>query len=61
MATASLLVFLHLNDLWLKEDQRKSNEDYLVDLAKRVSSSKGDESRDNFLHEIASWLNQHIV
>ena len=60
-ATASLLVFLHINDLWLREGITESNENYLVDLARRVSSSIGNESQSSFLKEITFWLDQHIV
>ena len=40
MATASLLVFLYINNYWLQGD-KKSNEDYLVNLALRVAGSNG--------------------
>jgi len=60
-ATAALLVFLYINDLWLREGKGENNQNYFVELAKRVSRSAGDESREEFLDEIASWLKQHIV
>lgn len=60
MATATLLTFLFINNLWLKEDDRKI-EDYLVTLAKRVANSKGSEKKSEFLFEIELWLVQNIV
>jgi len=59
MATASLLVFLHINDYSLKGDQ-KEIEDYLVDLALRVASSKGSADKELFLGELETWLENHF-
>lgn len=42
-ATATLLVFLFINKFWI--DNEKEIEDYLVDLARRVATSKGAEDR----------------
>ncbi len=58
-ATATLLVFLFINNYWIV-DAKKEVEDYLVNLATRVSASKGSEHRDAFLSEIENWLNDHI-
>ncbi len=58
-ATATLLVFLFINNFWLvKPDQ--AAEDYLVSLAKRIAESKGSENREEFLSEIKRWLEQNI-
>lgn len=58
-ATATLLVFLSINNYLLQGD-KKEIDDYLVTLAARVSASKGSENRDEFLREIEDWLNEHI-
>jgi len=60
-ATATLLVFLYINDFWLRSDKKDEIEDYLVGLAESVSNSKGDERRKEFLKEIANWLNEHMT
>lgn len=59
-ATAAMLVFLMINNLQLEGDEQQI-EDYLVELAKRVASSKGTAEKDMFLKEIAEWLRAHIV
>ncbi|MEK7505227.1 MAG: type II toxin-antitoxin system death-on-curing family toxin [Patescibacteria group bacterium] len=60
-ATATLLVFLYINDFWLRESEKENNENYLVDLAKRLASSKGDEMQSQFLSEIINWVDKHTV
>ncbi len=57
-ATASLIVFLAINDSPLV-GSKKEIEDYFVGLATKVASSKGSDEKDAFLEEIASWLIQH--
>ncbi len=59
IATASLLIFLFINDFWLEGD-RKSVEDYLVNLAQNVANTKGDEGKDTILKNLENWLKQHI-
>lgn len=59
-ATATLLVFLMINDLRLRGGQGEV-EDYLVELAKRVASSKGTIEKDMFLKEIEEWLQEHVA
>lgn len=59
-ATAALLVFLYVNDLWI-DNSKKEVEDYLVDLAQRVASSEGNKYMHNFLNEIERWLDKHII
>ena len=58
-ATASFLVFLFINNFWLRGPQEEI-EDYLVNLAKRVATSEGANKKDLFLLEIEGWLNKHI-
>lgn len=58
-ATAALLVFLHINNFWIQGNQ-KENEDFLVNLAKRVADSKGNESKNRFLSEITSFLKEQM-
>ena len=60
-ATATLLVFMYINDLWLRESEKNENENYLVELAKRVSSSQGDREKKEFLAEIANWLKDRMA
>ena len=60
-ATATLLVFMYINGLWLRKSEKDENENYLVELAKRVSSSWGDEEKNKFLVEIADWLKNKMV
>lgn len=60
IATVSLLVFLFINDYWLKGGQLE-NEDYLVSLAGRVAGTKGNENKDQVLKELENWLNKHLV
>ncbi|OGY96912.1 MAG: hypothetical protein A2122_01430 [Candidatus Liptonbacteria bacterium GWB1_49_6] len=57
-ATATLLVFLFINNFWI--DNEEETEDYLVTLAKRVADSKGSERRGEFLSEIELWLDTHM-
>ncbi len=59
-ATATLLVFLYINNFWIN-DSKKEVEDYLVNLAQRVASSEGNKDMTNFLIEIERWLNKHII
>lgn len=58
-ATATLLVFLFINNFWIK-GANEQVEDYLVNLARKVSASKGAAGKDIFLAEIESWLSEHI-
>ncbi|MCR4275496.1 MAG: type II toxin-antitoxin system death-on-curing family toxin [Candidatus Wolfebacteria bacterium] len=58
-ATASLLIFLFINNLWLRGPQEEI-EDYLVNLARRVAESKGADNKDLFLLEIEEWLSKYI-
>lgn len=64
-ATATLLVFLYINNIWTKNvfegNKKKEIEDYLVTLAKRVASSIGTEEKEKFLKEIEMWLEAHTV
>lgn len=60
LATASLLVFLFINDYWIAGD-RKEVEDYLVDLAQRVASTLGNELKDQIMQELVSWLKIHVI
>ena len=63
-ATATLLVFLFINNFWIGRPRHEPNQvvdDYLVNLAQRVATSKGSEGRDEFLSEIEGWLTKHIV
>lgn len=57
-ATASMMVFLSINDYLLQGD-KKVIEDYLVELAARVARSNGSEGKDLFLNEIEEWLESH--
>ena len=59
-ATATLLVFIFVNNFWIKGEQHKV-EDYFVALAQRVARSEGSGERDTFLNEIENWLSDHIV
>ena len=59
-ATATLFVFLYINDLWLVSAEKKV-EDYLVELAKRVAKSEGAGEKEKFLREIETWLAQNMV
>jgi len=54
-ATATLLVFLYINNFWISGDLR-GNEDFLVSLAKRVANSKGEENKDGFMRELKNFL-----
>lgn len=60
IATATLLVFLHVNEHWLSGDKRET-EDYLVALAKNVAASAGSEKKDYFLAELRNWLKAHVI
>ena len=59
IATASLLVFLFINDHWLIGPRNKI-EDYLVNTAIKVAIS---ESRDKnlILVGLEKWLDEHVV
>lgn len=59
IATASLLVFLFMNDYWLIGIQ-KENEDYLVNLAQKVAGTIGDKDRDLILKDLEDWLDTHL-
>ncbi len=59
-ATASLLVFLYINNRWLRGDNQ-AVENYLVDLARRVASSEGNSLREELLLEIERWLEGHMA
>ncbi len=58
-ATVTLLVFLHINNSWLRGKTKKM-EDYLVELARRVANSKGSAEMEDFLSEIEYWLTNHL-
>jgi death-on-curing family protein len=60
IATATLLVFLYINDRKL-DDSDKKIEDYLVNLAKRVADSLGNSKKEEFLQEIEVWLEEHLT
>ncbi|MBI3589629.1 MAG: type II toxin-antitoxin system death-on-curing family toxin [Candidatus Liptonbacteria bacterium] len=63
-ATASLLVFLFINNFWLgvpDNEFERDIDDYLVNLAQKVARSEGSSGRDKFLAEIETWLSEHIV
>jgi death-on-curing protein len=57
-ATATLLVFLYINNFWIKGDS--GNEDYLVNLAIRVATSAGNAQRGLFLQEIEKFLKERM-
>lgn len=59
-ATATLLVFLLINNFELS-GEKKEIDDYLVSLATRVAESSGSQDKDSFLTEIESWLEKHVV
>ena len=59
MATVSALVFLLINNHWLKGDKEEI-ENYLVKTAIEVARSDS-KKRDNILIEVESWFNKHIV
>ncbi len=58
--TASLLVFLYINNRWLRGDNH-AIENYLVDLAHHVASTEGSSQRDELLIEIEQWLEGHMA
>ncbi len=58
-ATATLLVFLHLNHFWIQGDQ-KENEDFLVSLATKVADSKGGEKREELLAGLLCFLRERM-
>ena len=60
IATASLLIFLYMNNYWIGGNH-KENEDYLIDLAIRVSKSPGIQDRDLVLLELEKWLEEKFV
>ena len=57
-ATASLIVFLAINDHPIAGN-KKEIEDYFVELATKVANSKGSDDKDIFLEEIGNWLVRH--
>lgn len=59
-ATATLMIFLYINNYWLK-GKGLDIENYLVSLAARVASSKGSEDKDELMAEIIKWLNENSV
>ena len=59
-ATASLLVFLYINNCWIK-GIHKDIEDYLVSMATKVASSKGNQNKEQLLAEIENWLDEHMA
>ncbi len=59
IATASLLMFLYINDFWLK-GKKEDIENYLVDMAIKTSNSKP-QGKDLILSELENWLKSHIV
>lgn len=60
IATATLLVFLLINDIFIAGDYQEI-EDYLVDLALRLASSEGNDKMDDFLLEIEKWLDDNTI
>ncbi|MFH1393191.1 MAG: type II toxin-antitoxin system death-on-curing family toxin [Patescibacteria group bacterium] len=60
IATATLMVFLFINDYWLKGDPQ-AIEDYFVELAKRVASIPGNTDRDLILNDLEKWLEDHTA
>lgn len=60
IATATLLVFLYINDYWLLGN-KKEVENYLVELASNVASSTGSEKKDHFLLQLKNWLITHVA
>lgn len=54
-ATATLIVFLNINNYRL-QNANPEIENYLVNLAARVASSKGGDDKDIFMKEIVEWL-----
>ncbi len=60
VATATLLTFLYINNLWLRGEEQDT-EDYLVNLAKRVADTEGTADKDKFLSEIENWLAINIA
>lgn len=59
IATATLIVFLLINDFDIT-GMKQHVEDYLIDLAIRVSKSEGSKDKEDFLVEIENWLNSNI-
>ena len=60
IATATLLIFLYINEYWLSGN-KKEEEDYLVELAKDVASSAGSGKKDYFLAGLRNWLEAHVA
>lgn len=63
IATATLLIFLYIDDFVLdaSDSSEKEIEDYLVSLAKRVADSSGSFGKEDFLKEIETWLGKHLL
>ena len=59
-ATATLLIFLYINDFELA-GEKTDIDNYLVTLATRVAQSKGSQDKDEFLTEIEAWLEKSLV
>lgn len=57
-ATATFLVFLHINDRWIIGDSK--NEDFLISLAIRVAKSEGHSNKEAFLAEIKKFLDEKM-
>lgn len=60
IATATLLVFLYINDCWVIGTKQET-EDYLVNLAKKVADTAGTTNKDKLLAEIEYWLDKHVM
>lgn len=60
ISTASLLVFLYINDYWL-EGKKEEIEDYLVSMAKRVAADEGSANRETLLAEVEAWIEKYTV
>lgn len=59
ISTASLLVFLYINDYWLEAPRQE-----LADWAIRIASSGGKnppEKISDLMPELISWLEKHII
>ena len=59
IATATLLVFLHINKFWLTGN-KKEIEDYLVNKALEVSKSDP-RNKNSIIRGIENWLEDHIA
>jgi death-on-curing family protein len=57
-ATATLLVFLYINNFWIEGDSH--NENYFVELATDVARSAGNAQKSIFLEKIRNFLKEKM-